>query len=56
MAHTGLVPEGQPEESEIKGQSPRDQCHSKNLCYIQIQTIWLILSCSNVLYMRTYIG
>lgn len=35
MAHIGLVPEGQLEESEIRGQSLRDQCHSKELCNIQ---------------------
>lgn len=28
MAHIGLVPKGQLEESGVRGQSPRDQCHS----------------------------
>lgn len=47
MAHIGLVPAGQLEESEIRGQSPRDQCHSTELCYIQRHTTWLTLSWSN---------
>lgn len=44
----GLVPEGQLEESEIRGQSPRDQCHSNGLCYVQKHTIWFTLGWSNV--------
>lgn len=42
MVHIGSVPVGLVEESKIRGQSPRDQCHSKELCYIQTHTIHII--------------